>query len=647
MLLNNDTEILPSPKHQWIEILLRAFWDSKCAVSGPMMAWCPYAEHHFLIGFCTMFRKEALDKIGLYDETFEAYGEDCDICVRAKNNGWRIKQVPDDEISRLPGQPSVGTGNFPIWHKGNESYRNWPGGELLLAKNRKILKDRYATGIQKAYETDGFMSPSELRWLAERAKTAYTVIECGSWHGRSTRAIADNLPPMGVVYAVDTWQGSKVEQDTNHASAREMDGDAAYFEFCKNLWDHIESGKVVPLRVHGCHAAQLLREKGVTADFIFIDGGHAKGETLTDISLFSRLLKKGGVMAGHDYRSGLWPDVTEEVVGVFGQYIGNPENTTIWYSDSPKGGDVKCDATVMICGREQENLPAQFIQHPSNGASTVQTLDAPKIYDCFTFFNELEILEIRFNELWDVVDRFVIVEATKTHQFEPKPLYFQENLKRFEKFLSKVTCIPTDFPEYIMRLDVEGMPPGENWALERYQREDIMRGLTDCKDTDICIISDADEIPSAEAVKSYRPEMGLCYLDMKLFCYYLNVRAENEQWREARILPYGLLKQISPCGARYSGNKSLLGTYGEPIPNGGWHFSFMGGAERVKQKIQSYAHAEYNVPGIIDGIRLAMETGSDVFNRTECRYFRTDINDEHPRYVQENVDRFKELGFVK
>lgn len=611
VLLNNDTVLLEQPKNLWIDILLRAFWDSRCAVAGPMMAWCPYAEHHFLIGFCTMFRKEALDQIGLYDETFEAYGEDCDICVRAKQNGWRIKQVPEDEIQRLHGHPSVGTGNFPIWHKGNESYRNWPGGEELLAKNRKILHDRYATGIQKAYETDGFMFPEELRWLAERSGTSRTVIEIGSWHGKSTRAIADNLPPDGKLYAIDTWAGSKVELDTSHASARLMDGDHAFNEFLHAMWDHVESGKVVPLRMHGKHAAKFLQDKGFIADWVFIDGGHSKGETKADIESFLPLLKKGGVISGHDYRNGMWPDVTDDVLAVFDKFVGNPQNTTIWYTD------------------------------------TTPIVHEPKVYDCFTFFNELELLELRFEELWDVVDRFVIVEATQTHQFKPKPLYFGDNLQRFEKYLSKVTHIVTEFPEHIQRLDVDGMPPGENWALERYQREDIMRGLTDCKDNDICIITDADEIPSAEAVKSYRPEMGLCYFDMKLFCYYMNVRAENEQWREARILPYGLLKQINPCGARYSGNKSLLGTYGNPIPNGGWHFSFMGGAEKVKEKIESYAHAEYNRPEITWLVEDRLSNLQDVFGREEARYSMTEINGEHPKYLQENIERYKELGFVK
>ena len=100
------------------------------------------------------------------------------------------------------------------------------------------------------------------------------MIELGSWFGKSSTAIADNLPPDGVLYCVDTWAGSVVEQDTNHVQAREMDGDFVYNEFCKNLWRHIETGKVRTIRMHGVHAAKLLRDLGLKADMVFIDAEH-------------------------------------------------------------------------------------------------------------------------------------------------------------------------------------------------------------------------------------------------------------------------------------------------------------------------------------------------------------------------------------
>ena len=57
-----------------------------------------------------------------------------------------------------------------------------------------------------------------------------------------------------------------------------------------------------------------------------------------------------------------------------------------------------------------------------------------KIYDCFTFYNELDLLEIRLNELNDVVDGFILVEAEQSHQNKSKPLFFQDNKNRYEKF---------------------------------------------------------------------------------------------------------------------------------------------------------------------------------------------------------------------
>src|SRR4029077_15523388 len=72
VLLNDDTILLEQPKNQWIEILLRAFWDEQMAIAGPWMNWCPWAEHDFLIFFCVMIRKSVFERIGLLDE--EAFG---------------------------------------------------------------------------------------------------------------------------------------------------------------------------------------------------------------------------------------------------------------------------------------------------------------------------------------------------------------------------------------------------------------------------------------------------------------------------------------------------------------------------------------------------------------------------------------------
>ena len=89
------------------------------------------------------------------------------------------------------------------------------------------------------------------------------------------------------------------------------------------------------------------------------------------------------------------------------------------------------------------------------------------IFDCFTFNDELELLEIRLNVLKDVVDRFVLVEATKTFTNKSKPLIYEENKDRFKEFADK-----------IIHIVVDDFPDDDNpWARENWQRNKIMEGL--------------------------------------------------------------------------------------------------------------------------------------------------------------------------
>ena len=120
----------------------------------------------------------------------------------------------------------------------------------------------------------------------------------------------------------------------------------------------------------------------------------------------------------------------------------------------------------------------------------------PRIYDCFTFYNELDLLEIRLNELDPIVDHFVLCEAPVTFKGKPKPLLFKENRERFERFLPKIAHIVVD-----------DMPTGPDkksvyWQRQTFQRNAIRRGLGDADADDFIILSDLDEIPRATAVES-------------------------------------------------------------------------------------------------------------------------------------------------
>ena len=95
------------------------------------------------------------------------------------------------------------------------------------------------------------------------------------------------------------------------------------------------------------------------------------------------------------------------------------------------------------------------------------------IYDCFTFFNELDLLEIRLNVLNGCVDKFVLVEMGKTHTGKDKPLVFEQNKERFSIFKDKIIhIIVDDYPE-LEKSESDGY--GNKWLLENYQRDAIMR----------------------------------------------------------------------------------------------------------------------------------------------------------------------------
>ena len=116
-----------------------------------------------------------------------------------------------------------------------------------------------------------------------------------------------------------------------------------------------------------------------------------------------------------------------------------------------------------------------------------------KIIDCFIFYNEYNLLLMRFTELYDIVDQFVIVEATSTHSGKEKELNFKNNLKLYEKFLDKVT--------YII---VNDMPNTANaWDNENYQRACIDKGIKklNLANEDIIMITDCDEIPNKKNIK--------------------------------------------------------------------------------------------------------------------------------------------------
>jgi len=157
-------------------------------------------------------------------------------------------------------------------------------------------------------------------------------LEIGSWHGRSTRTLAENS--NGVVYAVDTWKGTSDEiQSKAYLNTDLNQGDHAFLEFCKNNGDLIDIGKIIPIRMHSANANWVFGVLGLKFDMIFIDGDHTYSAVKSDIIGTKNLLAKGALLCGHDYSCTGWAEVkqaTDELI----HDVKIIEDTSLWYTIS-------------------------------------------------------------------------------------------------------------------------------------------------------------------------------------------------------------------------------------------------------------------------------------------------------------------------
>lgn len=289
-----------------------------------------------------------------------------------------------------------------------------------------------------------------------------------------------------------------------------------------------------------------------------------------------------------------------------------------------------------------------------------------KIFDCFPFYNELELLDVRLHELGDVVDYFVLVEATRTHSGILKPLYFQQEISKFSSWTPIRTMI--NFPKYgnkIIHVIVEDMPVTDaelsaalsdkdkrwieskyqvedSWVRERFQRNAIMRSLNTAKPDDVIIIGDADEIMRRSVIEKIRSDGKICEgsnaVQQQLNSYYFNVRCTNMPWWGSKIIYRKYLDDYTPSEVRFHVPASCS------IENGGWHFNFFGGSDRVQLKIKSYAHQEFNKPDVLENVSNHLNGLTDVLGRL-YQYETFEMTEETtPKYVLDNQKWFD--GFI-
>ena len=250
------------------------------------------------------------------------------------------------------------------------------------------------------------------------------------------------------------------------------------------------------------------------------------------------------------------------------------------------------------------------------------------IVDVFPFFNELDLLEIRLHELSDIVDVFVLSEATLTFTGDPKPLHYQENKERYKEFEDRIHHVVID--------SYDDMDVNSCTSMDRQQKQRGVDAALELMDKgDVMIMSDLDEIPRAEVVKQAckDDDWEFATLEMWLYYYYMNCPCVSRmrRWKNARI--------IRPTGPLVY-HKTRKGRSDKEYKNAGWHFSFL---HDIKYKIDSYTHAvefskpPFNTPLHID---LKRELAMDLFNRRVYKFKYVDDISYLPQYVLDNMDRF-------
>ncbi len=292
-----------------------------------------------------------------------------------------------------------------------------------------------------------------------------------------------------------------------------------------------------------------------------------------------------------------------------------------------------------------------------------------KIFDCFMYFDEDTVLDVRLNYLNKYVDKFVIIEAEYNHKGEKRKPKF--DIKNFYKFKDKIIYLLVDqeapFIEKVNDLDSEEKKTGKHImnALKRenFQRNNIASGLTEATDKDWIIISDLDEIPNLKDNNLKNIKSPIVFFKQLMMYYKFNLTLENYPWIGSKACKKKDLK--SPQWLRnikdrayswwrfdtfFSNSKYIKIKI---IENGGWHFSYLKSPEDIEKKLKSYLHhTEYELnPVGIKNIKEMIENKKTIYNlKVDSRSNKFDNGNRLkkidlnllPNYILQNKSKFKE-----
>ena len=275
------------------------------------------------------------------------------------------------------------------------------------------------------------------------------------------------------------------------------------------------------------------------------------------------------------------------------------------------------------------------------------------VYDCIPFFNEIDILKMRLHILDPIVDKFIIEEATVTFSGEPKELCFEKNKELFREFLPKI--------EYIV---VDNSPVNMTTHLrDKFQKNALVKGLSDATDDDVIILSDVDEIPNPKVLREIIANFDkdkIYHLAQRMFYCFLNMEevsgnllsitgefpgVERRLWLGTKVFSK---KSIPADGIIQLREASVTSPDAVRVSDGGWHFGYMGStsekdvAKRIGTKVVAAAHQEYNDDVLLAEAADRLLLGQDMFGR-DARFERVEVDESYPEYLLEHRAEYEYL----
>jgi len=295
---------------------------------------------------------------------------------------------------------------------------------------------------------------------------------------------------------------------------------------------------------------------------------------------------------------------------------------------------------------------SNFMNKPQSSKPT--EYQEKKVIDCFIFYNELDMLEYRLSILYDVVDYFVICEASRTHVGKSKPLFYFENKARYARFSDKIVHIMMTDDDTHWIINPDKMKE-EQWVNENTHRNGIARGVQYLVNNgkigqnpyDLITICDLDEIPNPNILRVLKTAVFSGIMDggikfqMDFYYYNLNCISLNK-WFHAKIVFLYAFYNLFDCESE----KIRHYNFSNIIEKGGWHLSYFGDEYFIKNKIENFAHQELNIEEFtnVANIRKRIKNSGDLYDRPNEKWIFIPLNENNflPP-INEYIEKFLNL----